>query len=551
MTRPELAIDANGQPIQVPADAVGMRARRIGGGPGRPELACDAVGRPLLFPLDATFEDVYRAAGPGKYKMIFVDGSGYMLEDGPFGMTGMMQAQRNASTDGELDTAIAGAPGSSFQPRDFRDELLIHLITKQTQMAEAVIRGVPAWMEASAGLVNAAHNANLTTRPPVLLPPPDEEPEVVPEPEPPPPSRLPGWLREVAELGFKVLGEKVAGKVTGIPLEALFDWSKAAPKPPAAAAAPSPMAQAAAAAPPPAAPAPAMDPTWFHAASGGVPMDPAWFTPAPAGASPAVSAWPATGPVEHVPMDPVWFTPAPSVVMPPEAMWGAAERSSTPPVHGSQFPASPIGAPTDVAWYAATAPGVGTQSAPIASAPMPATVPSDPAWYSAIASELAAPIEGAPMPATSTREAPPSEAIAIGPGAATTPHGTPESSAATARIPMPSAPTLPSISTAVVPPERGTGHRRATFLPTSCAAASHDAERPQRERAHVDEQADRRCAGVAGPRCHGQGHTPACRWQRADAAAIGRRTARGLDIVCARTTRRHVPDAAAPDVRRR
>ncbi|MGH9885364.1 MAG: hypothetical protein ACREBE_07535, partial [bacterium] len=209
----------------------------------------------MLFPLEATFEDVYRAAGPGKCKLMLIDGSGYMLEDGPFGMTGMMQAQRNASTDGEPDPSIAGAPGSSFQPRDFRDELLIHLITKQTQMAEAVIRGVPAWMQASAELVAAADNAKITTRQPILVPPPDDESEVAAEPEPPPPSRLPGWLREVAELGFKVLGEKVAGKVTGIPLEALFDWSKAAPKPPAAAGAPSPMAQAASAATPPAAPA--------------------------------------------------------------------------------------------------------------------------------------------------------------------------------------------------------------------------------------------------------------------------------------------------------
>jgi hypothetical protein len=459
-----------------------MRARRIAG-PGRPELVCDAFGRPVLFPLDATFEDVYRAGGPGKYKLIFVDASGFMLEDGPFCMTGMMQPQplRNAGADGELDTSIAGAHGSSFQPRDFRDELLLHLITKQTQMAEAVIRGVPAWMQASAELVAAADNAKLTTRQPVLVPPPAEEPEAAPEPEPPP-SRMPAWFKEALELAFKAiaaqLGEKVAGKLSGMPLEALFDWSKATPKPPAPDSAPSPTAPAAAT--PPAPSAPAMDPRWFYAASGGMPTDAAWFTPAATVPTPS-TAWAATAPVEHVPMDPVWFTPTASGAIPPHPTWRGPVPSSVP--QAARFAAPPTGAPTDIAWYAAAA-GDGTPSTASTSAPMTSAAPLDPAWYSAIAPQLAAPsapIMAAPLASVATADAAPaSETAATAPASseATMPERMPDLSDGITRTDRPNTLASPSVSSAPAIAEPSTVAPAALELTVPAPVAPPHPSRP-------------------------------------------------------------------------
>lgn len=480
--RPELAIDANGQPISVPADAIGMRARRIGGGPGRPELACDAVGRPLLFPLDATFEDVYRAAGPGKYKMIFVNAAGFMLEDGPFGMTGMMQPQplRNASADGELATTIVGTPGSSFQPRDFRDELLIHLITKQTQMADAVIRGVPAWMQASAELVNAAHNAKLTTRPPVLVPAPAEEPDEAPEPEPEPepPSRIPGWLKEVIELAVKAVaaqvGHKFAGKLAGgIPLEALFDWSKAAPKPTASGAAPS-VAQSAPATSPAAATAPtAMDPGWYDAANGATPTDPAWFAPATGGMA-AASAWPAGAAAGHMPADSVWFAPTPSGTVPTHAAWSPAPPSSAPWDPAASYAAGPMPAASPAAaWYGAAAPGAQT-STPSASAPV-ASTPVDAASYGVLPSEASPSIPPAtwmPMTSPATVGAPEmSEDIASAPppgDAVTIPHGVIAPSTA---VTHPLAVNMSAPGTAVLDAELTPGMLGTVELPVSPSGA--------------------------------------------------------------------------------
>jgi hypothetical protein len=80
-----LAFNLQGDPIEVPEEAVGWRVRRLKAGDkgGAPELVYDN-GRPLILPLEATAEElIERVAGrPGRYRLDPVDSSGKPVRGG-------------------------------------------------------------------------------------------------------------------------------------------------------------------------------------------------------------------------------------------------------------------------------------------------------------------------------------------------------------------------------------------------------------------------------------------------------------------------------------
>src|SRR4051794_10951160 len=80
-TRYPLAYDANGNPIAVPADAVGWRVRRGGGRRGRPRNVFDAeTGRQLEIPLGATLQDLIETnVPPDRYLLYPVDAQGLVM----------------------------------------------------------------------------------------------------------------------------------------------------------------------------------------------------------------------------------------------------------------------------------------------------------------------------------------------------------------------------------------------------------------------------------------------------------------------------------------
>jgi hypothetical protein len=67
--QPELAIDADGQPIDIPPEVVAWRLRRVKG-VGRPGLVHDAMGRPLTLPITATFPISTSSRVPGSTSSI-------------------------------------------------------------------------------------------------------------------------------------------------------------------------------------------------------------------------------------------------------------------------------------------------------------------------------------------------------------------------------------------------------------------------------------------------------------------------------------------------
>ena len=76
-----LAFDCEGNPIDLPAEAVAWRVRRGGGRRGRPKLLFDReTGRQLEIPLEATLDDLVDCGfEPDRYRLEAVDISGHLL----------------------------------------------------------------------------------------------------------------------------------------------------------------------------------------------------------------------------------------------------------------------------------------------------------------------------------------------------------------------------------------------------------------------------------------------------------------------------------------
>lgn len=76
-----LAYDANGNPLEVPAEAVAWRVRRGGGRRGRPRHVFDAeTGRQLEVPLQATLDSLIDAGcASDRYLLYPVDGEGRII----------------------------------------------------------------------------------------------------------------------------------------------------------------------------------------------------------------------------------------------------------------------------------------------------------------------------------------------------------------------------------------------------------------------------------------------------------------------------------------
>jgi hypothetical protein len=80
-TRYPLAYDANGNPLQVPNNAVAWRVRRGGGKRGRPRNVFDAsTGRQLELALGASIDDLIETnVHPDRYLLYPIDGQGSII----------------------------------------------------------------------------------------------------------------------------------------------------------------------------------------------------------------------------------------------------------------------------------------------------------------------------------------------------------------------------------------------------------------------------------------------------------------------------------------
>src|SRR4051812_37653663 len=78
-----LAFDVNGDPLEVPPEAVAWRVRRGGGRRGRPRAVFDQdTGRQMEIPLHSTIDElVERGCPPDRYRLEAVDVEGRILPE--------------------------------------------------------------------------------------------------------------------------------------------------------------------------------------------------------------------------------------------------------------------------------------------------------------------------------------------------------------------------------------------------------------------------------------------------------------------------------------
>jgi len=91
-----LAFDGNGNPIELPPDAVAWRVRRGGGRRGRPRHVFDPeTGRQLEIPLTSTVDTLIDSGcSPDRYLLYPVDGEGHLI-------AGIIAVTEVSESDGE------------------------------------------------------------------------------------------------------------------------------------------------------------------------------------------------------------------------------------------------------------------------------------------------------------------------------------------------------------------------------------------------------------------------------------------------------------------
>lgn len=260
----DLAIDEDGEPFAVPPQVAGWRVRRAAEGRGRPLLVHargPEKGKPLVLRAGASHADLLAAAGPGRYRLEAVDEHWHKIDGVPVACTGPLSADEDPSaSDGESGIEMFG--GAPVRPVSY-ENVLCHMVTAQTKIMEKTLGQLGVVMSSVAELLNAAHNAGITSRPPPPPPPPppvaeveeleaDDEIDESEDAERATNDEAPSKLSEVTRLIIKetidravpLIFEKLTANgvtnIGGIPVEALADWRKAAPgytsaqRPPAA-----------------------------------------------------------------------------------------------------------------------------------------------------------------------------------------------------------------------------------------------------------------------------------------------------------------------------
>jgi hypothetical protein len=259
--------------------------------------------------VDASHDELLAAAGPGKYRLDAVDEHRRKVDGVPTALTGPLSADEDDPGEDDSSAEIAGSSGNSggSAVRPIED-VLCQVVNANTRMVEKALGQIGTVMSGVAELLNAAHNAGITSRVPLPLPPPappppvesyeneeDEEDEEEEAEEAASTSGIPEVVRllikEAVDKVVPLIFEKLTsgGGLGGLPLEALLDWRKAAPSPAAVPSAPTapaaPSAPASSSVPTSSAPAswPAGAAAASHAATS--PRSPS--SPAPTGAAPS------------------------------------------------------------------------------------------------------------------------------------------------------------------------------------------------------------------------------------------------------------------------
>ena len=163
----ELAFNHNGDPFEVPAEAVAWRVRRIKGR-GAPEVVYGANGAPLVLPVDAAFEDLRREAKvPGKYRLDPINEDHQVLEGAS--PSYLVLPERPEPEDVAARIAPPSAGGVALESALGETTRALVVVT------QSVVAQLPSIMAASAELLRAAGASGPPSRAPLALVPSGDE----------------------------------------------------------------------------------------------------------------------------------------------------------------------------------------------------------------------------------------------------------------------------------------------------------------------------------------------------------------------------------------
>ncbi len=124
-----LAKDINGDPVEVPDDAVAWRVRRRSGKQGRPQSVFDPeTGTPLEIELDSGIDEL-RPYGSGGYRLDAIDGSGKLIA----GVTAYVEVPAE-----EVAVVEPQAPSETVVALRELTQLLRESMTANTRALEAM-----------------------------------------------------------------------------------------------------------------------------------------------------------------------------------------------------------------------------------------------------------------------------------------------------------------------------------------------------------------------------------------------------------------------------
>jgi len=197
--------DDDGNPIELPAEAVAWRVRRVPSSRGGRPVVIFRGGRPLELELDAPVEDdLRRLIGAGRYRLDPVDESGRLIAEAPCAVVEVSKAPR--STSDEL-------------------ALVLELAREHAETAREFSRQLAAITGGTAQLLEAADGAGLTARHAPRVARADSDTSQAPAP-----AAAPSGLAQLAEQWMPMLAH-MAARLGLVPQAAI----PAAPAAPAAA----------------------------------------------------------------------------------------------------------------------------------------------------------------------------------------------------------------------------------------------------------------------------------------------------------------------------
>ncbi|HEY2746787.1 MAG TPA: hypothetical protein VGL86_19295 [Polyangia bacterium] len=196
-SRYPLAYDSNGNPIEIPDEAVAWRVRRGGGRRGRPRNVFDGeTGRQLEIPLGSTLDDlISTGCPPDRYLLYPIDTEGRII-------AGLVAVTEVPESDDEDDD------GSS--PVDEKSSLLALLVRQQATIERQ--------NEQLARALESTVSGYGPVRPPAPVAP---TPIMMEQPMPPPPAGGGGWMDSLLNakpeqlMQFGMLAKQVYDMIRG------------------------------------------------------------------------------------------------------------------------------------------------------------------------------------------------------------------------------------------------------------------------------------------------------------------------------------------------